>query len=118
MSQIYQQMKAAGVKIDNHESDLYVPVNADTQKLITKYRFRSNVTTFVNQIDGNFGLIFPLHIRRFGRRKPLAKGLDRWPGRKSKKPLTPFACPSPSWGAGFFFPCYHLRILQPISTAH
>ena len=50
--EIYDQMKAAGVDIASHETDLYVPVNDTTRKIISEYKFRSIVTTFKNQIDG------------------------------------------------------------------
>jgi len=80
MSQIYQQMKAAGVEIDNHESDLYVPVNADTQKLITKYRFRSNVTTFVNQIDGKLWFDIPFAYTPFWEEKTAGQRLIQMAG--------------------------------------
>ena len=40
-----------GVEIDHHESDLYVPVNDVTQRIIEAYEFKSNVQRFVSQID-------------------------------------------------------------------
>ena len=46
---IYEQMKAAGVQIDNHESDLYVPVNAATMQILDGYEHIQNVTTFIAQ---------------------------------------------------------------------
>ena len=49
---IYEQMKAAGVKIASHETDLYVPVNETTQAIVDGYRFKSIVTTFTNQVEG------------------------------------------------------------------
>lgn len=48
----YDQVKAAGIAYDHHETDLYVPVNDDTRKLVEAYRFKSNVTQFTSQIDG------------------------------------------------------------------
>ena len=48
---LYDRMKAAGVEIDHHESDLYVPVNQTTEAIIAQYRFKSNVTRFISQID-------------------------------------------------------------------
>lgn len=49
---IYEEFKKAGVETDNHASDLYVPVNEATKKIISEYEFKSNVTTFVSNIDG------------------------------------------------------------------
>ena len=48
---IYEQMKDAGVEVDNHESDLYVPVNDVTRPLVAGYEFKNNVTTFSSNID-------------------------------------------------------------------
>ena len=48
---IYEEMKQAGVEISNHESDLYVPKNKITTPIINNYKFKKNVTIFVNQID-------------------------------------------------------------------
>lgn len=55
---IYQRMLAAGVQIDSHESDLYVPATEQTRKLIADYNqevkqgFRLETRTFTSQIDG------------------------------------------------------------------
>lgn len=49
---LFDQVKAAGLPFDNHESDLYIPVNETSQKLINGYKFKSNVTQFTSQIDG------------------------------------------------------------------
>ena len=49
--EIYDKMVAAGVQIANHESDLYVPVNDTTRAIIKEYRFRSNVTVFISNIE-------------------------------------------------------------------
>ncbi len=48
---IYEDMKALGVEIDNHESDLYVPVTEETTAIVKAYEFKTNVTRFTNQID-------------------------------------------------------------------
>ncbi len=50
MSAIYDDMLAAGVSVENHYSDLYVPVNEITQPIVAKYS--GKVYTFVSQIDG------------------------------------------------------------------
>ena len=48
---IYDQMLAAGVQINNHESDLYVPVTPETTAIVNGYKFKSNVTRFTSNID-------------------------------------------------------------------
>jgi hypothetical protein len=48
---IYAEMVKAGVEIDHHESDLYVPVTPVTQDLVRRFKFKCNVTTFISQID-------------------------------------------------------------------
>ena len=55
---IYQRMVAAGVKIDSHESDLYVPSTEQTRQIIADYNkevgnnHRLNASTFRNNQDG------------------------------------------------------------------
>jgi len=47
---IYEAMRAGGVEMDNHETDLYVPVTPYTLAVVKGYRFAGNVTTFTHQI--------------------------------------------------------------------
>jgi hypothetical protein len=56
---IYEEMKAAGVEIDNHESDMYVPNNETTRKIVEEYEYKCNVTTFKSAIDGTPWLDIP-----------------------------------------------------------
>lgn len=49
---IYEEMKAAGVKIASHETDLYVPVNDITSAIVGRYEHKTIVTTFRNQVEG------------------------------------------------------------------
>jgi hypothetical protein len=49
---IYQDLKAAGVQLDHHESDLYAKVTPESQAIVDGYRFKCNVTRFTSQIDG------------------------------------------------------------------
>ena len=49
---IYTECKAAGVKMDNHESDLYVPVNEKTRSIVATYQHKENVSTFTHQVNG------------------------------------------------------------------
>lgn len=48
---IYSLVIAAGVAVDNHESDLYVPANDTTKAILEGYEFRSKVTTFRSAVD-------------------------------------------------------------------
>lgn len=49
---LFNQVKELGIQYDSHETDLYLPVNEQTQRLIDVYEFKSNVTQFTSQIDG------------------------------------------------------------------
>lgn len=49
---IYDELVAAGVQVDNHYSDLYVPVNAITRPIVERYQFRKQVSIFTNSGDG------------------------------------------------------------------
>ena len=44
MLNIYEQLKQANVKIDNHESDLYCPVNETTKAIIARKDLFAKVT--------------------------------------------------------------------------
>ncbi len=52
MKSIYEQVVEAGIEYTNHESDLYVPINEQTKKLVDEYIFKNSVTTFVDQVTG------------------------------------------------------------------
>jgi hypothetical protein len=44
-------MIKAGVQIDHWQSDLYVPMNETTREIVSRYRFKCNVETFISQIE-------------------------------------------------------------------
>lgn len=48
---IYQDLKAAGVPLDNHESDLYAKVTPESRAIVERYEYRTNVTVFIDQIE-------------------------------------------------------------------
>jgi hypothetical protein len=48
---IFEIVKSEGIDYSNHESDLYIPVTERTKELIKDYEFKTNVTTFVSNID-------------------------------------------------------------------
>ena len=52
MTNIYEELKNAGVEIANHESDLYCPVNVITKEIVSRYEYSQNVTIFKDQITG------------------------------------------------------------------
>ncbi len=56
---IYERMVAAGVQIDHHETDLYVPANPVTRELVREWKFRAIAKTFVSQIDGKLWFDLP-----------------------------------------------------------
>lgn len=51
MLSLYDDMVAAGVPCNSHESDLYVPVN-DTTRAILKAHDVTTQTTFIDRHDG------------------------------------------------------------------
>lgn len=59
MASIYNQMIEAGVEVSSHESDLYVPVNDITNKIISNYKHKHNCTRFANNIDGKLWIDIP-----------------------------------------------------------
>ena len=48
---IYEDLKAAGVPMDNHESDLYAKVTPESSAIVAKYEWKDNVKIFTSQID-------------------------------------------------------------------
>lgn len=46
VNDMYSAMVKAGVKIEHHESDMYVPVNDTTTEILKGYRFKKNVKVF------------------------------------------------------------------------
>lgn len=49
---IKQELKKAGQVTDNHESDLYTPVNDITRGIVSRYQYKCNVTIFRSNLDG------------------------------------------------------------------
>ncbi len=47
---LYQECLRRGIPTANHASDLYIPVNATTTRLVAEHG--KSVTTFVNQVEG------------------------------------------------------------------
>lgn len=60
MGCLYTDLVAAGVKIANHESDLYFPVTPETRTILAKYPLeKGNATTFTNQVEGGLWFDVP-----------------------------------------------------------
>lgn len=67
---LYAELKAAGVSMDNHESDLYVPVNLQTTAILAKYPTqKSNARTFKSNIDGVLTYDIPFAYEPFWDKK-------------------------------------------------
>lgn len=50
---IYDEVKATGGYIDNHESDLYIEVNVLNDDILSRYPLqKSTATTFINRVTG------------------------------------------------------------------
>ena len=52
MTTIYETLKAAGVPIEAHESDLYAKVTPESRAIVAGYKYKCNVTVFTAQDDG------------------------------------------------------------------
>ena len=50
--QLKSEIQKLNCEIGNYCSDLHIPVNNSTMNLISQFEFKSNVTTFTNQING------------------------------------------------------------------
>lgn len=62
---IYTAMKRAGVEINSHESDMYVPVNEVTQSIVDQYDYKCNVSRFISEIDGKPWFDIPFSYKPF-----------------------------------------------------
>lgn len=66
---IHQQLLDAGVPLDFHESDLYALVTPESRAIVECYEFyRSNVTTFVSEIDQLEWFVIPFEYVPFWER--------------------------------------------------
>ena len=68
---IYEQLVAAGVPIDNHESDLYAKVTLESEKIVRESRLL-NVRKFINQIDGTVWYDIPFAYDPFWEKRRIA----------------------------------------------
>lgn len=49
-AELYAALVAIGATMENHESDLYVKIDANVMKLIARYKFRQQVKIFQSDI--------------------------------------------------------------------
>lgn len=56
---IYDQMKASGIPIDSHESDLYAKVTDESREIVREYPFKGNVRVFKSEVDGTLWYDIP-----------------------------------------------------------
>jgi hypothetical protein len=64
MTSIHQKLKAAGVKLDHHESDLYAIKCPESDRIIAGYKFKQNVILFTSQLDGKPWYDIPFAFER------------------------------------------------------
>ena len=56
MKSLYAELRAAGVPLGSHESDLYFPDTPETREILARYPLQqSNATGFINQAPPNVG---------------------------------------------------------------
>ena len=57
------------IEFSFHESDLYIPKNEVTEKIIEHYTFKNNVTTFHSQTDESIWYDVPFSYNEFWAKK-------------------------------------------------
>ena len=70
---LYDEVKATGGYIANHESDLYIEVNDVNREILSRYPLeKANATTFRNQVTGKTCYDIPFGFMPFWRSKVTA----------------------------------------------
>lgn len=78
---IYDEVIKQKIEHSSHSSDLYIPVNDETKKLVSQYEHKGNVTIFSSAIDGKPWFDIPFAYEPFW---PNAeKQIDKWCENKS-----------------------------------
>jgi hypothetical protein len=72
---LWDEIEARGIPYDHHESDLYIPVTAETRELVSRYDKNRTATVFKSQTDGKMWFDIPFAYlpwweKRTGRRNP------------------------------------------------
>jgi len=65
---VYDALKEAGCKMDNHESDLYVEDTETSRDIIARYDLKAK--PFTSQVDQGPWLELPFMFQPFWDRKP------------------------------------------------
>ncbi len=73
MYNIFEEIKKNNIEFSHHESDLYIPKNEITEKIINNYEFKRNVTVFHNQITHNKWYDIPFAFDPFWEKCPTNK---------------------------------------------
>jgi hypothetical protein len=71
----YRMLKAAGCKMDSHESDLYVLATPESRRIVHESGW--TFEAFVSQIDGKVWLDVPFAWEPFWEGRVQRKGLAR-----------------------------------------
>jgi hypothetical protein len=65
---IYTELKAAGVPLDSHESDLYVKATREAVAILKGYEHIVKLATFINRVDGEIWYKIPFAFNPFWER--------------------------------------------------
>ena len=57
--EIHQELKEANVELDHYESDLYALKCPESEAIIERYVFKSDVSIFKSEIDGRLWYEIP-----------------------------------------------------------
>jgi hypothetical protein len=60
---LYTDLIEAGIKVSNHESDLYCPVNEQTRELLKKHNLKGSM--FKNRVEGGYWFDVPFQFDPF-----------------------------------------------------
>lgn len=72
---LYEEVKATGGYIANHEADLYIEVNDVNREILSRYPLeKANATTFRNQVTGKPCYDVPFAYEPFWVRKNMSRG--------------------------------------------
>ena len=67
---IFEKVVAQNIQYNSHRSDLYIPVNKETKRLIAEYEFKENVTKFKDAIDNEWWFDIPFAYDPFWKKVP------------------------------------------------
>ena len=60
---LYEELKTAGIPLDNHESDLYAKVTSESRDIVVRSGW--SCSTFVSNIDGGLWFDLPFAYEPF-----------------------------------------------------